>query len=40
MAQEFDDFEMENMGEKYPEYEDMDIAWLENNFGDLTRERD
>ena len=36
----FDDFEMEDLGRKYPEYDDLDYDDLEYNFHYLSQERD
>lgn len=38
MAEGFDDFEKENFGKKYPEYDDMDITDLESNYDVLNDE--
>ena len=36
---EFDDFQMEELGNKYPEYDDMDTTALDNEYERLTNER-
>ena len=40
MEEGFDDFKMENIGEKYPEYKNMDFDNLQKQYDDLITERD